>query len=93
MADELEEFLRQAAARRQQRQKGAGNKPASGGPAARPTAAGSSPDRFAGSSKEGVGNTGAGVVRGPTAAAFKVAATSQCESSRVDWSLRWRIGM
>jgi hypothetical protein len=64
MADELEEFLRQAAARRQQRQKGAGNKPASGGPAARPTAAGSSPDRFAGSSKEGVGNTGAGVVRG-----------------------------
>lgn len=64
MADELEEFLRQAAARRQQRQKGAGSKPASGGQAAKPAAAGRAPDRFAGSSKEGVGNTGAGVARG-----------------------------
>ncbi len=68
MADELEEFLRQAAARRQQRQKSAGGKSVSGGQASGAGAAGqvtgrSVPDRFAGSSKEGVGNKGAGAAR------------------------------
>lgn len=68
MADELEEFLRQAAARRQQRQKSAGSKPVSGGQttgsgAAGQAAGGRAPDRFAGSSKEGVGNKGAASTR------------------------------
>lgn len=70
MADELEEFLRQAAARRQQRQKSAGGRPVSGGQATGQTAAGqaaggraSAPDRFAGSSKEGVGNKRAAATR------------------------------